>query len=67
VDDIREVLAAGEEAEDLAVMVEELLLRFDLAAAKGLLKEISHLRVVLSGRLPLRHLEVVAGRGLASS
>ena len=47
VDNVWEVLAAGEEAEDTSIVVEELLLGGNFAATEGLLEELLHLWVSL--------------------
>ena len=66
VDNVGEVFTTGEETENLTIMVKELLLGSDLAATEGFLEEVSHLGVVLSGRLHLRSNEVVVGKRAAS-
>ena len=58
-DNVWEVLATGEEAEDTSVVVEELLLGGDLATTEGLLEELLHLWVSLRGNLDQRLGEVV--------
>ena len=65
VDDVRETITAvAEEAEDLAVLVKELLLGGNLAATEGLLLVLTHLGVLLQRLFLLRLLKVVTRRGL---
>jgi hypothetical protein len=59
---VGKVLVVDEEAEDLAVVIQELLLRSNLATTETLLQEVSHLGVCHAGHGDLRHHEVVAGR-----
>ena len=63
VHDVWQVLALGEESEDLAIVVEELLLSGDLATAELLLEELQQLGVLLHGHGLLARLEVVCGAG----
>jgi len=62
-----EVFALGEEAEDLAIVVEELLLGSNLAATEGLLEELLHLVIALGGNFLLGFDESITGRGLSVS
>lgn len=59
VDNVWEVIASGEEAEDFPVVVEELLLGGNFATTEGLLEELLHLWVSLRGNLDQRRGEVV--------
>ena len=59
VDNVWEVVATGEEAEDFPVVVEELLLGGNFATTEGLLEELLHLWVSLRGNLDQRRGEVV--------
>jgi len=59
VDNVWEVLATGEEAEDTSVVVEELLLGGNFATTEGLLEELLHLWVSLRGNLDQRRGKVV--------
>ena len=59
VDDVGEVVTAGEETENLAIVIEELLLGGNFAATEGLLHEVSHLGVLDQGLGLLADLEVV--------
>lgn len=47
VNDIVEVVSCGEEAQDSAIIVQELLLGLNFATTKALLHEVSHFRVPL--------------------
>ena len=59
---VGKVLVVDEETEDLAVVIQELLLRSNLATTETLLQEVSHLGVALAGHGDLRLYEVVIGR-----
>jgi hypothetical protein len=65
VDNVGEVVVLAEEAEDLSVVVKELLLGGDLTATESLLKELLKVTVSLGGGLDLGLGEVVLGRALA--
>ena len=68
VDDVGQAIAAvAEEAEDLAVLVEELLLGGNLATTERLFLVLTHLGVLLQGLRLLRLLEVVLRSGLGGS
>lgn len=49
VDDVGQVVIAGEETQNLLVVVEELFLAFDSATAERLLEELFHFLVLLEG------------------
>ena len=59
VDNEGKVIALGEEAEHLTVVIQELLLRFNFAAAEALLHVVSHFRILLWLIRSLRDDEVV--------
>jgi len=61
VHDVGQVVAACEETQDAAIIVQELLLGLNLATTETLLHEVSHLGVVDSRLGDLRLLEVVSG------
>ena len=61
VHDVGQILAACEETQHAAVIVQELLLGLDFAATETLFHEVSHLRVVNARLGDLRVLEVVFG------
>ena len=60
VHDVGQVVAACEETQDAAIIVQELLLGLNLATTETLLHEVSHLGVVDSRLGDLRLLEVVS-------
>ena len=57
---VGQVVAACEEAQDAAIVVQELLLGHDFAATETLLHEVSHLGVVDARLWDLRLLEIVS-------
>ena len=59
VDNVGDVLGFGEEAEDLAIVVEELLLASHLATTETLLHEVTHFRVTVGNAGLLGSGEVV--------
>ena len=61
---VGQVVASAEEAEDVPVEVEELLLRVDLATTELLLHKVLHLWVVLARHWLLGNLEVILGLSL---
>jgi len=61
VHDERKIFTLGEEAQDLAVMVQELLLAVNFTTTKLLLKELEEFRVLLLRLRLLGLLEVVSG------
>lgn len=65
VDGVLELITLTEEAEDLTIVVEELLLTGNLATTEGLLEELLHLAVLLWWDLDLRDGEVILWSGAA--
>jgi hypothetical protein len=61
VDYVGQVIGLAEEAEDFAIVIEELFLAGDLATAEGLLHVLLHLVVAGAGDLDLRSYEGVGG------
>ena len=61
VDSVGEIITLGEEAEHLAVFVQELLLGLNFAATEALLHEVTHLWVINFGLRDLRLGKVVEG------
>ena len=61
VDSVGEIITLGEEAEHLAVFVEELLLGLNFAATEALLHEVTHFWVINLGYRDLRLSKVVEG------
>jgi len=62
VDDVGKIITGRKEAEDLAVIIQELLLGLNLATTEALLHEVSHLRVLVQNLGLLGDLEVVLRR-----
>lgn len=59
VDNVWEIIAFGEEAEDFTVVVQELLLGWNFTTAKGLLLVFAEFAIVGTGNLDLRLSEVI--------
>ena len=67
VDNEGQVFGSSEEAEDLSVVVQELLLGGDFTATEGLFEELLHLTVTLGGNSVLRLAKGIIRSGLSGS